>query len=82
VACKFENMVQEANEGYIEWFKIKVELSNEGLDIKMELNESHVSMKECECLWGPKISKNGFKFTSCNDPSVVVRIHKLWPIVY
>jgi hypothetical protein len=66
VACESENMVQKANEGYIKWFKIKVGLYNEVLDIKMELNESHVSMKECECLWGPKTSKNGFKLISCN----------------
>jgi hypothetical protein len=33
VGCKFGNMVQEANEGFVEWFKSKMGLSEEGLDI-------------------------------------------------
>jgi hypothetical protein len=47
-------MVQEANEGSVEWFTSKVGFFIKGLDIKNELNESHVSVKECKCLWGPK----------------------------
>jgi hypothetical protein len=46
--------VQEANEGSIEWFKSKMWLSAEGLDIRKDLNDSHMSMEECECLLDPK----------------------------
>lgn len=82
MGCKFGNMVQEANERSIEWFKCKMGFSIEGLDIRKDLNDSHVSMEECECLLGPKKSKNGFKVTNYIEPSVVAKIQELWQIVY
>ncbi len=60
-------------EGSIEWFKSKIGFSVEGLDIKRELNESHVSMKECECLWGPRKLKNGFKVNSCKEANWLLK---------
>ncbi len=38
-----EELVEELVEGSIKWFKSKIGFSMEGLDIKRELNESHVS---------------------------------------
>jgi hypothetical protein len=70
-------MVQEANERSIEWFKSKMWLSTEGLDIRKDLNDSHMSMEECEHLLDPKKSKNGFKVTNCIEPSVVTTIQEL-----
>jgi hypothetical protein len=32
------------------------------------------SMEECECLLGPRKSKNGFKVTNCIELSVVAKI--------
>jgi hypothetical protein len=66
--------MQEEDERSVEWFKSKMGLSAKGLDIRKELNDSHVSMEECECLLGPRKSKNGFKVTNCIEPSVVVKI--------
>ncbi len=41
-------MAKELAKRSIEWFKCKIGLSTEGLDIKRELNESNVSVEECE----------------------------------
>jgi hypothetical protein len=76
-------MAEELAKGSIEWFKSKIGLSTEELHIRRELNESHVFMEECECLWGPRKSKNRFKMTRCKEASlVVVIIKKLWSLVY
>jgi hypothetical protein len=45
-----EELAEELAKGSVEWFKSKIGLFVEGLDIKRELNESHVSMEEHECL--------------------------------
>jgi hypothetical protein len=74
MGCKFGNIVQEVDEWSVEWFKCKMGLSIEGLDIRKDLNDSHVSMEECECLLGPKKSKNGFKVTNYIEQSVVAQI--------
>jgi hypothetical protein len=50
-----EELAEELAKGSVEWFKSKIGLFVEGLDIKRELNESHVSMEECECLWGMRV---------------------------
>jgi hypothetical protein len=70
-------MVQEANEGSIEWFKSKMGFSAKGLDIIKDLNDSHMFMEECECLLGLMKPKNGFKVTNCIQPSVVTKIQEL-----
>jgi hypothetical protein len=54
-------MVQEANEGSIEWFKSKTGFSIEGLDIRKDLNDSHMFMEECECLLALRKQKMGSK---------------------
>jgi hypothetical protein len=64
-------------ERFVEWFKSKIGLSVEGLDIKRELNESHLSMQECECLWGRRKLKNGFKVSS-KKTSLVVKVRNLF----
>ncbi len=74
--------MQEVDEWFVEWFKSKIGLSIEGLDIRKDLNDSRVSMEECECLLGPRKSKNGFKVTNCIELSVVAKIQELWPIEY
>jgi hypothetical protein len=39
-------------------------------------------MEECECLWGSRKSENGFKVTSYKEGSLVVRVEKLWSLIY
>ncbi len=69
-----QELVKKLLERSIEWFKSKIWLYVEGLGIKKELNESHVSMEECECLWGPRKLKNGFKVSSCKEASLVIKV--------
>jgi hypothetical protein len=52
--------IQEVVEGIVEWFEAKHGLCNEGLDIRKELEDSHVSIIDCEVLWGIKRGHNGF----------------------
>jgi hypothetical protein len=66
--------VEKLVQGSIEWFKSKIGLSMEGLDVRKELNESRVSMEECECLWGARKLNNGFKVISYKEASLVVRV--------
>jgi len=75
-------MVREVVHGTTEWFKSVIDLYGRGLDIKRELNDSHVLSKECEALWDPRQSKNGFKLCHSNDLTIDARIQKLWPLVY
>jgi len=63
-------MAKELTKGSTMWFNNKIGLFVEGLDIRRELNESHVSMEESECLWGPRKSKNGFKVTTLEENCV------------
>jgi hypothetical protein len=39
---KFQKIV----EGNVKWFEVKHKLCNEGIDIRKELNDSHVSIAE------------------------------------
>jgi hypothetical protein len=75
-------MVREVVRGTTKWFKSVIGLYGRGLDIRRELNDSHVLAKECEVLWDPRQSNNGFKLCHSNDLTIDARIQKLWPLVY
>jgi hypothetical protein len=61
--------------------KIKEGLCVEGLDIKKDLTNEHVSLVDCEIVWGKK-SSYGFKVDKCNDVNLISKVLKLYPIVY
>jgi hypothetical protein len=62
------------HEGNVEWFKKKIGLPNEGLDIRKEIIDLHASLVDCEVLFGKKKGFNGFKLDGCKDFNVVARI--------
>jgi hypothetical protein len=66
--------IQEVMESTIVWFEARHGLCNEGLDIRKELENSHVSIADHEVLWGKKRKHNGFKYESCGDIRLIVRI--------
>ncbi len=59
--------LQEIVEGSKESSEAKHKLCNEGIDIKKELDDSHILVTECETLCGKKKNHNGFKYKSCGD---------------
>jgi hypothetical protein len=67
-------MVQELQEGSVEWFKEKSGLPNEGLDIKKEITDLHAFLADCVVLFGKRKGSNGFKLAGCQDVNVVVRV--------
>jgi hypothetical protein len=75
-------MVQELHESSVKWFKEKINLPNEGLDIKKEKIDLHASMVDCEVMFGKKKGSNGFKLDGCKDVDVVARIQKLYTTIY
>jgi hypothetical protein len=38
--------------------------------------------KDVVDLFGAQVSKNGYKYISCNDPKLITRIGSLWMIVH
>jgi hypothetical protein len=67
-------MVQELQEGNAEWFKEKIGLPNESLDIRKGITDLHASLVDCEVLFGKRKGFNRFKLDGCKDVSVVVRV--------
>jgi hypothetical protein len=64
-------MVQELQEGSVEWFKEKISLCNEGLDIRKEIIDLHASLVDSEVMFGKKKGFDGFKLDGCKDVNVV-----------
>jgi hypothetical protein len=75
-------MVQELQEGNSKWFKEKIGLPNEGLDIGKEITDLHASLANYEVLFGKKKGSNGFKLDGCKDVSVVARVLDLYRVVH
>jgi hypothetical protein len=75
-------MVQELQEGNAEWFKERINLPNEGLDIRKEITDLHAFLANCEVLFGKRKGSNGFKLDGCKDVSVVVRVQDLYIVVH
>ncbi len=67
-------MAHEAAQESATWFESSFGLHNGGLDIMKELDDTHVSLQDCELLWGKKKGNNGFKYKSCNDTALIGRI--------
>ncbi len=61
-------------EGNAKWFKEKIGLVNEGLDIKKEITYLHASLADCEVMFGKRKGSNGFKLDVCKDVNVVARV--------
>jgi hypothetical protein len=66
--------LQEIVEGSVEWFETNHKFYNEGVDIKNELDNSHVLVMKCEALCGKKKGHNGFKYESCGDARLIAKI--------
>jgi hypothetical protein len=78
----FVDIAREIVRGIAEWFKNVIGLYGQGLDMRRELNDSHALAEECEALWGPRQSKNGFRLCHNNDLTIDARIQELWPLLY
>jgi hypothetical protein len=59
-----------------------MDMCDEGLDIRKELNDNHAYTKDYEVLFSERKSSNGFKFDACNDSVLVATIQKLHGVVY
>ncbi len=74
--------LQEIVDGSIKWFEAKYKFCSEGINIRKEFDDFHASVAECEALQGKKKGHNGFKYESCGDVGLIVRIHELYPLVH
>jgi hypothetical protein len=61
---------------------LKMNMCDERLNIRKELNDNHASVEDCEVLFTKRKGFNGFKFDACNDNFLVARIQKLYGVVY
>jgi hypothetical protein len=75
-------MAHELAEGSATWLESSFGFCNGRLDIRKELDVTHVSLQDYELLWGKEKGNNAFKYEICNDVELISRIQKLYPHAY
>lgn len=75
-------MVNELLEGNVEWFKVKMGLYDQGLNIRKEITNAHASFKDYETVFGKIKSSNGFRYDVCKDFKLVARVQSLYATIY
>jgi hypothetical protein len=75
-------MVKELLQAATKWFKAKMGLCDQGLDIRKEITNAHASLQDCEAMFGKKKGFNGFRYDVCKDSTLVAKVQKLFVVVY
>jgi hypothetical protein len=67
-------MVKELLQGTTKWFKAKMGLCDQGLDIRREIKNAHASLEDYEAMFGKRKGFNGFRYDVCKDSTLVARV--------
>jgi hypothetical protein len=75
-------MGKENGEGTVQWFTTKLGLCNEGIDIHKKLDDIHATFAKCEVMWGKIKCHDRFKYETCTNLKIIVRILELYLLIY
>jgi hypothetical protein len=77
--CDFST--KKHGEGIAMWFATKLGLCNERIDTRKELDDTHATLAECEAMCEKKNSHNGFKYETCTNLEITIRVLEFYPLL-